>query len=202
MTRIDDELLKHSGILTFSTVVGGGIGYIYQILVGRLLGPEIYSVFGSLVAITYLISILGQSIDITTTKYISELIGKNSGIKIIYISFFKKSLVLSLLITTVLVLVSPILSTTLNIDTKLLILIAVCFIFNITTSVNIGCLKGLERFGSLSGINISGHIIKLTVGTSLILLGYGVYGAIGGFLAASIFIFTTSSFLIFTKKFE
>ena len=55
---LGDSLFRDSSVLIAATLVGGGLNYAYQVLMGRLLGPEQYGVFGSLFGLFYMIMIL------------------------------------------------------------------------------------------------------------------------------------------------
>jgi len=45
-----DDLLKHASIMFIASIIGGVCNYIYQLYMGRALGPEEYGIFGSLFA--------------------------------------------------------------------------------------------------------------------------------------------------------
>jgi O-antigen/teichoic acid export membrane protein len=58
----DDDLLKHASIMFIASIIAGVCNYIYQLYMGRALGPEEYGIFGSLFAIFYIISVLTTTI--------------------------------------------------------------------------------------------------------------------------------------------
>jgi len=55
-----DELVKN-GTIMFGTIAGI-FNYIYQVYMGRALGPEEYGIFGALFAIFYLLGIISQTL--------------------------------------------------------------------------------------------------------------------------------------------
>mgnify|MGYP003565942060 CR=1 FL=1 len=57
-----DNLLKHSSIMFIATLIGSACNYLFQLYMGRALGPADYGVFGSLFAIFYILSVLSASI--------------------------------------------------------------------------------------------------------------------------------------------
>jgi len=180
-----DELLKHSLILMAFSAIGGGLGYAYQIVTGRLLGPEEYGAFGSLVAIVYTFMVVEQSFEITTAKYLKY-----------YRYILKRALQISTLIVLVMVLLSPVISSILKIDILVILALLPYFFFSLPNTVNIGAFKGLERYITLGLIDTLRQVVKFVTGVALIILGFGVYGAVFGFSVATTFMFLLSLFVL------
>lgn len=49
----NDELTTNSAVMSISAVIAGAFSYLYQVYMGRALGPEDFGVFGALFAIFY-----------------------------------------------------------------------------------------------------------------------------------------------------
>src|SRR3990167_5270895 len=82
-----DELAKSGFIIFISSLIAGLFNYIYQIYMGRVLGPEEYGVFGALFAIFYIFGVISQTLGTSTTRFISKFIGEGKQIGF----FIKKS---------------------------------------------------------------------------------------------------------------
>lgn len=44
----DRKFLRDTGVLFLALVISGILHYVYQLYIGRALGPEVYGIFGSL----------------------------------------------------------------------------------------------------------------------------------------------------------
>ena len=175
-------------------MLGGACNYIYQIYMGRALGPYQYGVFGSLFAISYIIYVLTNTIQTGSSRFISTFIGENKKemIEIFSKGLLKRMFVLGISIFLIIVVLSNPIASFLKIDSIIpVIVLASIFIFSTLLPVNLGVIQGLEKFFSL-GINmILNFSAKLIFGILLVLIGFGVNGAIGGvvigFLVALMF---------------
>ncbi len=79
---INEPLLRKSGIVFAFAIVASFLDYLYQVYVGRYLGPEDYGVFASLFAIFYLISIISNTIGTSITNFISKFSAEERSIQI------------------------------------------------------------------------------------------------------------------------
>ena len=68
----NEKLLKHSLIIFIAGLLAGFFNYIFQIYMGRALGPEQYGILGALFSIFYIESFAYTGIDTIITKFISE----------------------------------------------------------------------------------------------------------------------------------
>lgn len=161
---------------------------------GRALGPEEYGVFGSLFAISYIIYVLTNTIQTGSARFVSKFIGEN---KIDMIEIFSKGLLkrmlgLGLLLFFLIVILSNPIASYLKIESITpVIILASIFIFSTLLPVNLGIIQGSEKFLSLGINTIINFSAKLVFGILLVIIGFGVNGAIGGvvigFLVALIF---------------
>lgn len=161
---------------------------------GRALGPYQYGIFGSLFAISYIIYVLTNTIQTGSARFISKFIGENKKemISVFSKGLLKRMFVLGISIFVILVILSNPITIYLKIDSITpVIFLASIFIFSTLLPVNLGIIQGLEKFFSL-GINmILSFSAKLIFGILLVMIGFGVNGAISGvvigFIVALIF---------------
>src|SRR5659263_786286 len=75
-----DELLKNGTTMFISGQIAGIFNYIYQVYIGRALGPKEYGVFGALFAIFYMIASISQTLGTSTTQFVSKFVGEGKAI--------------------------------------------------------------------------------------------------------------------------
>ena len=70
------KLITGSFLLGIGTVIGGGINYVYHLLMGRMLGPVDYGILVSLISLSYLLSIPIATLNLVVVRFVSLLKGK------------------------------------------------------------------------------------------------------------------------------
>lgn len=182
-----DDLLRHGGIMAMATVAGGGLNYVYQVFVGRALGPEQFGIFGSLFALFYLSSVLGRGIRFSASRFIAEYDPTDPGLSRFYHGLLARSVVFSALVFLALVLLTPFIGPFLGVDsTWPILLVAIAVPASLAFTANKGTLQGLQWFAPLGGYQVLLASIKLTVAVLLVSLGYGVAGALGAVVIATV----------------
>jgi len=195
----DECLLKHGVLVLLGTTASMILGYFFQVFAGRLLGPSDYGIFGSLAAILYIVSVIGGAITTSITKFASEFnarkeMGKLKGM---LVSYSLKSAALGAVIAAIFLPLSAGLANALRIeDPFLIVILAVIFPFSFVSAVLGGMLNGLQRFEQLSATQVLNSLVKLLFGIGLVLLGFGVLGAILGLVFASIATLSASLFFL------
>lgn len=168
----------------------GIINLGYHFFLGRALGTETYGEFGALYALAYFLSyILIISIRLTQAKYISTFKGQNnrSLIPSFHFRVLLKMLIFGFISFTIFVLLSGYIADFLHIESITLILyVGIFFMFTWLVPVNLGTLQGLQKFKRLALANITMVVSRFIVCVGLVLLGFGIYGAIGGLIVAII----------------
>lgn len=184
----DEELLKHSSIMFIAFLIGGICNYLFQLYIGRALGPEEFGVFGSLFAIFYIISVLTATIQTSTARFISKFIGENDPEKIRYFlkKLTKKMLQLGIIIFLIILSLSSFISSFLKINSIIpIIILGSVFLFSFILPVNLGALQGFQKFYSLSINSILNYFSKLIFGVIFVIIGLEVNGAIGAIILGS-----------------
>jgi O-antigen/teichoic acid export membrane protein len=182
-----DELVKNGMIMFVSGTVASIFNYIYQVYMGRALGPEEYGVFGALFAIFYMISVISQTLNTSTTQFVSGFVGEGKQVGF----FIKGSLKWTIMVGSAISLIFLVFSRELMDALKLpniwpiLILILILFLSWITPILS-GALQGLKKFYALGFTNISNAFFKLIFGIAFVVAGFGVSGALSGLVAGAI----------------
>ncbi|MCX6776186.1 MAG: flippase [Candidatus Micrarchaeota archaeon] len=158
-----------------------GVGYAVHIALGRLMGPELYGVFGVVLGLMSIVMLIPSSgVPIAVSKFIS-CNEKSAG------SILKESLKIQLILCTVIFLIyfssAGLIATALS-DERFILYVRLTsvsiFLVGIS-SVYSGYLNGVRHFGKQSLVSIAHSLTKLTA-ILLVVMGLGVLGAVFGYL--------------------
>ena len=193
-TTSTDDLLRHGSIMAAATIASGALNYAYQIFIGRALGPEQFGIFGALFALFYLSSVLGRGIRFSASRFVAEYESTDPGLSGYYDGLLARSLAFSGLVFVVVVLAAPFIGPFLGIDSRrAVLLVAVAIPVSLAFTANKGTLQGLQWFTSLGGYEILLAGIKLAAAIVLVTLGYGVAGALGAIVLATVIVLIAST---------
>jgi len=123
-------------IMFVATLVGGGCDYLFQIVMGRNLGPESYSELNALLSIFYIISVPTQTIGTFLARYTSRLKaeGNHGGIAWLMRKTLVFALLIALLVALGLVLALPQLSRFISLTSTLPVFILMVGVLIVTIS--------------------------------------------------------------------
>lgn len=176
-----DELAKSGGIIFFASIIAGFFNYLYQIYMGRVLGPEEYGVFGALFAIFYIFGVISSTLGTSTTRFVSKFVGEGKQIGFFIKKSIKHMILFGIIISIIFLILDDNIMKIFKItDHKpVLILVLILFLICIETIFG-GTLRGVKRFKVLGFINISNTFCKMIFGILLVSIGFGVSGALMG----------------------
>jgi len=177
-----DEFIRKSAVMFLASIIGNICNYLYQIYVGRAVGPEEYGTFGSLFAIIYFTVVFSNTIQSTGTWFISKLKAEDqiNNIGTFIFSLIKRTFLMGISGFGIFYLASPWVANFLNLNStsEVIILGTVIFLSFLLPATSSG-LQGLQLFNSLALVNVLTYVPKLLFGVMLVDLGYGVSGALG-----------------------
>ena len=187
-----DDLLQHGGIMSVAVVASGAFNYGYQLLVGRALGPEQYGVFGALFGLFYLVNVLGRGLRFSASRFAAEL--SEPELEAFHRGFLVRALLASTAVFLLLALASPAIARFLGVGSPwLVVAVAATLPFGLSLTVNQGTFQGRQRFLALGSYRIAQSGVKFAVGVGLVLAGFGVFGALGGLVAAATLLFVATT---------
>ncbi|RLG00984.1 hypothetical protein DRN58_02700 [Thermococci archaeon] len=188
----NSNLLKHGSIIFISIIVARFFGYIFQIYVARVLGPEDYGIFGSLFSLFLILTIPVGTIQTVISRFTSDYKVKSEygKIKSLMISALKKLSKVGILGFVLMILASFPLAKFLKIPTPIpLFILAISIIFSFIVPVAMGILQGLQNFKWL-GLNMSLQtLFRLIFAILLISLRLSINGVILSFSLGYLFSF-------------
>lgn len=193
------SLLGDSSILISASLAANVFNYLFQVYVGRSLGPAGYGTFGALISLLSVLLVPASAISIVVAKFVSQYSAAGEGEKIspLIAGAGRETLKYGLGVFLILLLGSATLAEFFQIPSRIPIVIAAfVFLLGILLSVIQGVLQGLQRFWQYGLTNIIGALSKLLFGLLLIYMGFGVNGAIGSLLFSSLALILMVSYFI------
>ncbi len=184
-----NKFLNASSWLVAAGILGGILGYIFQVVMGRLLTPSDYGLFSAIVATyTILASPLNTLMMIVSRKVAEySAIADSENIKQFYVDINNDSIKLSLIILLFYSASTNVVMTYLKTDNiihpTLLVLLIVC---TIPFTINLGFAQGMQRFQLLASAQVSQIFLKFIFSVAVVYLGFNVSGAITGMLLSLI----------------
>jgi O-antigen/teichoic acid export membrane protein len=180
-----------------ATTLAGALSYLYQVYMGRALGPEQYSVFGALFAIFYMMMVVSSTLSTSAARFVSKLRSEGKEIGFFLAGSLKRMALLGLAVSLVFLAFSRGIASLLRLPSlePLLVLALVLFLVWLAP-VNGGALRGLQRFAALGFMSVSNAFFKLLFGVLLVALGFGVTGALLGVALGMLFALLISFFFL------
>lgn len=198
---ITNPLFSGSAIMVIGSNGVSFLNYLYHLVMGRMLGPAGYGELAAIISLIGLLGIIPGSLNLVIIKHISA--AKNEEAIAVLVTWFKKRIFLvSLILTLLVLLVSPFVSSFLHINGVFyLILASTSFLFGTLSLLNRSILQGLLKFKEMVISLLIENAIKLGASILLVYLGLQIGGAIAGFVIAVVLgWYITNQFLRYHSK--
>ena len=183
------KLARASIWLFVGGIAGGLLGYVFQILMGRMLSTQEYGLFSAMIALSTVLSAPLSTLMMVVSRKISEYrTRQDSGsITHLYYSINIRTAIVAALMLGVYLFFVPQIQFYLKVPsiTPVYLLGALLFLAFLP-AINSAFLQGLQRFIWLSASGSFIVLFKIIFSAALVWLGYGVAGALGGTILAVI----------------
>ncbi len=192
----EDSLIRDSFILFIATMIMNLGAFFYHFVIGRMLGPSDYGVLGVVLSLFYILLVPLYVIQTSLSKFVAEFKAKKNikSISTLFFKSIKKLIVVGLILFVLFLIISFFLADFLNIPKSLLWIVALAVPFVFLLPIDRGILQGLQNFKIL-GLNfVIESFTKFLIGIGLVFLGFGIYGAVFGIVAAYITAFACGFF--------
>ena len=183
------EFVRHGAVVFVATMTVNVFGYLYHSLNSRKLGVDAYGVLSALNA-AYMISLFAGSILQTiVVKYAAEFravddLGRLRTLGTSIVRYVGSAALVVLVAGSAL---NGVIGRYLHIDSFWAIELAVLIIaVNLLLPVLRGVLQGVEDFWAFAASNAVESTLKAGLGVWLVYAGYGVVGALAGWLTGSL----------------
>ena len=156
---------------------------------GRILGPSGYGELTTLISLLFISGAITGTFQTSVTRYVSAYNTHNNAYKIknFFIKITIRFFILSCLIFILLLLLLKPLTSFLNMQSSLpLIILGVIIIEGSLASVITGVIQGMGRFKALGFNSILSTSLKLVLGIFFIYLGFKSFGAVIGIMLSAL----------------
>ncbi|MHB1335445.1 MAG: oligosaccharide flippase family protein [Candidatus Humimicrobiaceae bacterium] len=180
---------KNLGFIFITSSLANIINFFYQIIMGRILGPSGYGELNTLISLLFISGAITGTFQTSVTRYISAYNAHNDVYKIknFFIKITIRFFILSCLIFIILLLLLKLITSFLNMQSSLpLIILGVIIVQGSLASVVTGVIQGMGRFKALGFNSILSTSLKLVLGIFFIYLGFKSFGAVIGIMLAAL----------------
>lgn len=177
-----NPLFSGSTIMIVGSNSTNFLNYLFHLVMGRMLGPLGYGELASLISLIGLISVIPGSVSLVVIKYIAS--AKTEQEVSLLAGWLKdKTLKISIVVFLLVLILSPLATSFLHLSkTIYFVFIALSFLFSLPSVLNRAILQGLLRFKEMVLSVLVENAAKLTLGVILVYIGFGVTGAIFGYV--------------------
>lgn len=196
---LSHELISGSFYLFVGGTIANFLAFLYTVFLARALAPVDYGIYVSLLSIVTLLGVPIQSLSPIVVKFATEYFvrGERQKEAKLYLRMTQFVVVVSLLIFLIFLAFSGTIGSFLQIkDIWYVVTVGGVIAVGYLGFVNNAFIQGFLKFNFLAFINVASSLIKLLAGITLIILGFRVFGAIGGVLFNSLSIFIIGFFPI------
>jgi O-antigen/teichoic acid export membrane protein len=179
-------ILSGSVIMLIGSGVVSGFNFGYNVAVARLLGPAAFGHASAAVTLLMLVSALTLSFQLVCAKFVAKNETAGARATVIH-TMLRQSWLVGLALAGALALASVPITHYLNLPTPWIVLIlAFGIAFYVPLGVRRGAMQGMCSFPRLATNFILEVVVKFGLALLLVLLGYGVLGAVGAISASVI----------------
>ncbi len=196
MINFKNPIVRGSLVLLILTGFFNVLNFLYHLLMAHTLSIEDFGLLKRVFFFFYLGAVLMESIQTVVTKYSSRESKNNSKLKSLRVRAFKKIGKLSIFVFILFIFLSWPIGYFFNIPISLLFMTAAFLAGSMLVPITRGILQGQQRFYALGFSVISEGIFKVFISLFFVLLGWRVYGAIGGVLLSVILTLGVSLFYL------
>ena len=199
MIRRIKEIVLHplfsgSAVMIFGSNLANFIAYVYHLVIGRMLGPELYGELAAVVSLIGLFAVSFGFFGLVIVKFVSS--GNTNERKMLFSWFTTRSSQIAIFVGIFVTAISPFIAGFLKIGLSVAVLLGPIITVFLLSFIYSSFLQGLLRFGRVvvvSNISMAG---RLALGILFVALGFSVFGAIFGlFISAALGLWLNRYFL-------
>lgn len=183
------KLARASVWLFVGGIAGGILGYVFQVLMGRMLSTREYGLFSAMMALFAVLAAPLGTLMMVVSRKVSEYRARldAGSIAHFYYSINIRTAAVGALVLGAFLFFAPQIRSYLKAPGVIPVYLLGALLFlTFLPVINNAFLQGLQRFIWLSAGNSFGVLLKIVFSAVLVWLGYGLTGAVGGVVLASL----------------
>jgi O-antigen/teichoic acid export membrane protein len=187
-----NRFIKYGFLLTALQITSGFLGYIYQILVGRMLSPSEFALFSAVMALFMFCSAPMAAFSMVMVRKVSTLRAyeRIENIHSMYWRLKKYLLGLTTALLIIFLCGNQFLTTYLRApDKSTAIYFSFIVVLSLFSSINLSFYQGLQKFLSLGLLGITTVVLKILISLLLINIGMGISGALFGVMISILLVY-------------
>jgi O-antigen/teichoic acid export membrane protein len=172
--------LRHMGVMVGATSVNNVLGYVYTILMGRMLGPIEFGILVAVQALFDLLAISGSAIRTIVARQVAayEACQQRQDTCHLWTASIWRTVLYTGAVTLLFFLLRGPLMRFLGIPTAAVLIVAAMGLIPVMARALLGgFLQGLQWFTALGGLEMATGTLRVLVGVLLVSLGAGAAGA-------------------------
>jgi O-antigen/teichoic acid export membrane protein len=184
---IYSKLGRASSWLILGSIAAGVLGFVFQVLMGRILSLQEYGLFSAIIALVATFSAPLGTLQMVISRRVSEYRARmdKGCITHLYFSINIYAIVVTAIIFCSCYFISPQVQMYLKTSSPTpILLLSLILFFTSPATINYAFLQGLQKFNWLSLSGALGGFLKITLAATLVWLGYGIEGALSGIILA------------------
>lgn len=193
------RLLRAGLWMSVAGVAGGALGYLFQVLMGRLLSPADFALFSAVMALGMFAASPLSALTMLVARQVATLVsGGNQGqFRPFYISVLRGIFVWAVILLGCTTLVQDALRAYLHApDAVPIWIFSILLVLSAFLALNNAFLQGSQHMGWLGCLGVAGVLVKIFFGVAFVCLGYGATGALLGVLCTTAVIWLAGSALL------
>lgn len=183
------RLARAAASLFLGTIAGGVLGYVFQVIMGRMLSTNDYGLFSAMMALFAVFSAPAGTLMMVVSRKVSAYRAKadSGSVFHFYYSVTARTAVTGAVVLGACLVFAPQVRPYLKAPSIVPVyLLGALLFFTFLPIVNDAFLQGLQKFNWLSASNMLRVLLKILFAVALVWLGFGVAGAIGGTILAAL----------------
>jgi O-antigen/teichoic acid export membrane protein len=187
-----NKLARASIWLFVGGLAAGVLGYVFQVVMGRMLTPREYGLFGAMMALFTVVGAPVGTLMMVVSRKVSEYRAREDSASIahFYRSIHVRTAIVGAVALGVVAPFAPGIQAYLRSPgIAPVYLLGMLLFVTFLPIVNNAFLQGLQSFSWLSASGVLGVLLKIVFSVALVGVGYGVSGALGGAVLSALALF-------------
>lgn len=198
-----NRFIKYGFLLTALQITSGLLGYIYQILVGRMLTPSEFALFSAVMALFMFFSAPMAAFSMIVVRNVSALRAHQSIVNIQNMYWNLKKYLLGITVGLLILFwgISHYLTIYLKAPNQSTVTyFSLILILSLFSTINLSFYQGLQNFISLGLLGVATVVLKILISLLLINIGMGINGALCGVIFSMLLVYL-AGMIPFIKSF-